>query len=86
MMTNPIGRLSANNAAYNWMGAANSLTNLCSFSGSSTCNPASLLSSEKNLAAQMLNDSFQYQAYSAMADSQEKLQKENIKRSFSTFA
>lgn len=72
MMTNTVSRLSASNAAYNWMSAANSLM---SFKGNS-----------KNLELQMLNDSFKYQAYTAIADSQDKVQKENIKRTFSIFA
>ena len=84
MMTGSVSRLSASNAAYGWMSVANSLMNL-SFRGSSMPY-ASLLSADKNLTLNMLNDSFRYQAYNAMADSQEKVQKENIKRSFSIFA
>lgn len=72
MMTNPIGRLSANNAAFHWMSAANSL---CSFKGNS--NP---------LQQQMLMDSFNYKCYSAMAETQDKINKDNIERSFSLFA
>lgn len=72
MMTQTVSRLSANNAAYNWMNAANSL---CSFKGDS-----------RNLELQMLNDSFRYRAYNAIADSEDKVRKENIKRTFSIFA
>lgn len=77
----PAGRLSASTAAFNWMSAANQIafTGCCG-------DPASRLSAEKNLTFGMLNDSFEYQAYSAMADSQDRIAKENIKRSFSTFA
>lgn len=83
MMTNPVGRLSANNAAFNWMNASNSLMKVPPVViGNSSYNVAF----GKNLETQMLNDSFNYKAYSAMADSQEKLQKANVKRSFSTFA
>lgn len=82
MFVSPISRLNASNAAFGWMSAADSLMGLMSFGGS----PASLLSAEKSLTTSMLNDSFKYQAYTALADSQEKLEKENIKRSFSTFA
>lgn len=82
MMVNTINRLSANNAAFNLMNAANARLNLIGFKG----NSASLLAMDNQLSCDMLNDSFKYQAYSAMADSDEKLQKENIKRSFSIFA
>lgn len=82
MMIKPVGRLSANNAAFNWMNASSSLTNLCSFSG----NPASLLSSEKNLTSNMLNDSLTYKAGMLQDQSMKKLSDENIKRTFSTFA
>lgn len=81
MMIKPVGRLSANNAAFNWMNASNSLTSL-SFSG----NPASLLSSEKNLTSNMLNDSLTYKAGMLQDQSMKKLSDENIKRTFSTFA
>lgn len=83
-MTNTVSRLSASNAAYNWMNAADARMNLA-FRGGST-SYAFLLSADKNLALDMLNDSFKYQAYTALADSQDKIQKENIKRSFSIFA
>lgn len=83
-MTNTVSRLSASNAAYNWMNAANARMNLAFRGGSASY--ASLLSADKNLALDMLNDSFKYKAYTALADSQDKIQKENIKRSFSIFA
>lgn len=73
MMIKPVSRLSANDAAFGWMNAANAL---------SCCNGGN----SKGLELQMLQDSFNYKACSALADTQEKLQKENIKRSFSTFA
>lgn len=82
MMTNPIGRLSANNAAYNWMNASNSLIGLCSFRG----NSASLMSAERNLRLNMLNDSLNYRAGLLMDESMKKVQDENIKRTFSMFA
>lgn len=72
MMTNRIGGLNAMNAAFNWMGAANSLM---SFQGNS-----------RALELQMLNDSFNYKAYSAMDDMQQRIINNNIKRSFSVFA
>lgn len=85
MMTNPVSRLSASNAAFGWMQAANARLNLLSCCGTGVPS-AALYNADKNLTLQMLNDSFQYKAYTATADSQEKLQKENIKRSFSIFA
>ncbi|MDD3436009.1 MAG: hypothetical protein PHC64_02545 [Candidatus Gastranaerophilales bacterium] len=82
MMTGSVGRLSANNAAYNWMSAANCRTRLCSFTG----NPSGALQSDKYLTSQMLNDSLTYKAGLLQEESLKKLSDENIKRSFSTFA
>lgn len=72
IMTGRVGTLSASNAAFNWMSAANSL---CSFKGNSNY-----------LQQQMLMDSFNYKCYSAMAESEDRIAKEDIKRSFSIFA
>lgn len=72
MMTSTVSRLNASNAAYNWMSCANALM---SFKGNSNA-----------LQLQMLQDSFNYKAYNAMADSMDKVEKDNIKRSFSIFA
>lgn len=85
MMTNPVNRLSASNAAFNWMQAANARLGMLSCCGG---NPSfgAFYGPDKYLTLQMLNDSFQYQANNVIADSQEKLEKENIKRSFSIFA
>lgn len=84
MFTGPVSQLNAINAANNWMNAADSLRNLA-FTG--CCgDPASTSSAEKNLRLQMLNDSFEYQAYSAMQDMQDRINKDKIKRSFSIFA
>lgn len=85
MMVGGISRLSANNAAFNWMNAANARMGLLSFAGNPT-NLSMLAAADTNLELQMLNDSFKYKAYTAMADSEDKLRKENIKRSFSIFA
>jgi len=71
MMTNPISRLSANNAAFNMMNAADSLS--CSPNG-------------KAITRDMQNDSLIYKANSLMADSQERATDANIKRTFSVFA
>lgn len=81
MMTNTIGGLTANNAAYNWMSSANSLRAL-SFRGG---NGASLLSSERSLKSGMLNYSVNYQAGLLMEETAQKLKKDNIKRTFDIF-
>ncbi len=80
MMTNPIGRLNANSAAFHWMSAANKLL---SFKGGS---PKSLLAQENRLTCSMLNDSVTYRAGLLMQESQDKIAKDNIKRTFSIFA
>lgn len=83
MMTNPIGGLTASNAAYNWMSAANSLLAL---SSCNTGNTASLFAAEKRLRLNMLNDEVAYQAGLLMQESQDKITKDNIERTFSIFA
>lgn len=80
--TNRIGGLSAGSAAYNWMNAANSLTNLAGSSAS----PNSLLASEQQLNFGMLNDSLTYKARLQQEKSLKNLTDANIERSFSTFA
>jgi len=86
MMTNPIGGLTASSAAYNYMSSANSLIRLCSFKGGNSASSlASISSAEKNLTLGMLNDSFKYQAGLLMQESQDRITKANIKRTFSMF-
>lgn len=80
MMTQTVSRLSAMNAAYNWMSAADSLRAM-------TSSPYSFKgNNSKYLELQMCQDAFRYQAYNAIADSEDKVRKENIKRTFSIFA
>jgi len=86
MITNRIPSLSINNAAYNWMSAASSLTNMCSFAANPNVNPNSLLASEQQLKLRMLNDDLIYQASLQQEESLKRLKGENIDRSFSTFA
>ena len=86
MMTDSVSRLQASNAAFGWMQAANARLGMISCCGGGQPSFRGLNNSDRNLELDMLNDSFQYQAYTAMADSQEKIKKDNIKRSFSTFA
>lgn len=83
MFIKPVGRLSANDAAFNYMNASNSLTSLCTFTGADR---RSLLSSELKLRRDMLNDSLNYKAALLQEATLKKLSEENIKRSFSTFA
>ena len=82
MFVGPVGRLSSNNAAFNWMNASNSLMGLCSFGG----NTDRLRRAELGLTLGMLNDSLNYKAGILQEESARKLSKENIKRTFSTFA
>lgn len=82
MMTNPIGSLTANNAAYNWMSSANALMGL-SFRGG---NSASLLAQENLLTTGMMQDQWLWEEGNLMQESQNKITKDNIKRTFSVFA
>ncbi|MFA7658032.1 MAG: hypothetical protein WCY19_01205 [Candidatus Gastranaerophilaceae bacterium] len=82
MFIGPVSRLSANNAAFNWMNSANSLMGLLSFGG----NSSSLLASEQRLTSGMLNNSLIYKASLLQEESMKKVSDENIKRSFSIFA
>lgn len=85
IMTGSVNSLNASNAAFNWMQAANARLGMLSCCGGKP-SFAGLYNADRNLELDMLNDSFQYQAYNAMADTQEKVKKENIKWSFSMFA
>lgn len=88
MMTGSVASLNASNAAFGWMQAANARLSLLSCCGGkpSFGSLYNTYNADRNLELDMLNDSFQYKAYTAMADSQEKIKKQNIKRSFSIFA
>lgn len=82
MMTNQIGGLTATNAAYNWMNAANARLGLLSFKG----NMQQAHNRDKQLQANMLNYSLQYRAGLLMEEQNKKLTEKNIERSFSIFA
>lgn len=84
MMTNPVSRLTTGNAAFNCMNYARSLAALGSSAGGA--DSSLLLPTEKSLRADMLNNSLIYKAGLLQEESLNKLNKENIKRSFSTFA
>lgn len=86
MFTSGVASLQASNAAFNWMQAANARLGMLSCCGGGQPSFKGLHNSDRNLELDMLNDSFNYQAYTAMADSMEKVKKDNIKRSFSMFA
>lgn len=86
MMTGSVASLNANNAAFGWMQAANARLGMLSCCGGGQPSFKGLYNADRNLELDMLNDSFNYQAYTAMAGSMEKIKKENIKRSFSIFA
>lgn len=82
MMTNPIGGLMATNAAYNWMNAANARLGLLSFKG----NMKQAHQKDKQLELDMLNYGLQYKAGLLMDETNKKIEKDHIKRSFSIFA
>lgn len=85
MYVNSIGMI--NNSAFNMMQNSNSLMSLTRSAGANPNQDLNALNqSEKKLTASNLQNSLIYNASSLMEDSQKKLEKENIKRSFSTFA
>ncbi len=91
MITPVISRLSAinsmNNAAYGMMQSSNALMGLISFAGTNpNVDLGKLNSVEKNLMMKMLNDSFIYKISQAQEKQLKKLEQDNIKHSFSTFA
>lgn len=86
-MIKPIGGLTiANSAAFNIMKDQQSMLGLLSFAGSSNANLASLNKQETMLQQRMLQNSLLYKIGLLQEESMKKLQNENIKRSFSTFA
>lgn len=82
MIVSPISRLTANNAAYNWMNASNALMGLINFQG----NPRTLMAAEQALNSSMLQSSLLYKTSLLQEESLKKLEDQNIKRTFSTFA
>ncbi len=80
-------RLTAINSAYSAMSASNAMMRLTASAGSFTgMDSRSLLASEQRLSRDVLTNSFTYKAAMAQEEALKKLEKENIKRSFSTFA
>ncbi len=79
----------ANNSAYNWMNAANTRIGMMSGIGANNISFGSLESlhaADTQLELNMLRSSLQYKMSKAMLEQLEKLQKDDIKRSFSIFA
>lgn len=74
-----------NNAAYSLMQNRNALMGLTRNAGSFG-NMNALRNAETRLQLDSLQNQWLYSAAELMEDSQRKLQKENIKRTFSTFA
>jgi len=74
-----------NNSAYNIMSSNNSLMNLNSFAANSN-NSSYLQQTEKSLLADRLNSELMYKMSEAQLKALKKAEKEDIKRSFSTFA
>ncbi len=86
MMIKPVGGLTANTAAYNVIAAQQSMLNLLSFAGSGYANPAFLASTETRLQQDIMQNSLRYKLGLAQEKMEKKLQKDNIERTFSTFA
>lgn len=82
MTGNTIGGLTASNAAYNWMNAANARLGLLSFKG----NMQQAHKKDQQLELDMLNYGLQYKAGLLMDETNKKIQNDHIKRSFSIFA
>lgn len=90
MIIPTVGRLDSiakmNNAAFGWMSASNALLNLASSPGLQYMNLAAVNQAEQNLTLSMLQNSLIYKISEQQEKSYKKLQDENIKRTFSTFA
>ena len=85
MFVSQIGNI--NNAAFGAMQNQNGMTSLAR--GVGNAKPAqmnAIQQKEKGLQTNTLQNLFMYSALSAMEDSQRRQEKENIKRTFSTFA
>lgn len=74
-----------NNASYGMQQDSNSMLGLIRNAGSSQDSKA-LLNSEKGLMADKIKNETTYKASELMEQSQKKVQDENIKRTFDTFA
>ena len=76
-----------NNASFGAMQDNNALMNLTRSAGSQSGGDAkSMQQAEKKLVADQKQNELTYNAANLMEDSQKKVEKENIKRSFSAFA
>ena len=88
MIISSMPRLTASNSAYSGMSASNALMRLTASAGSFTggMSTRALLASEQQLSNDMLTNSLTYRAAMAQEEALKKIQDQNIKRSFSTFA
>ena len=85
MFVSQVGNI--NNAAFGAMQSQNGITSLAR--GAGNAKPAEMSSihqKEKGLQTNTLQNLFMYSAISAMEDCHKRQEKENIKRTFSTFA
>lgn len=84
-VTGRIGAISTmHNSAFNWMNSANALISMTGNAANQS--PAVLHAAEKKLLLSMHNDSLMYRIAELQDETYRKLEKDNIKRSFSTFA
>jgi hypothetical protein len=85
MYVSQIGNI--NNAAFGQMQNRNAMTNMARGAGNGSFKDLnSIHQSEKGLQVDNLQNQFAYSATTAMEESEKKREKENIKRTFSTFA
>jgi len=82
-ITNSINTM--NNSAFRMMSNNNAMMNLTSFSGASN-NLSAVHQAEKSLLMDNLQSQLMYKMSEAQLKALKKLEKENIKRTFSTFA
>lgn len=82
MFINPVAMI--HDSAYSVMQSSAAISNSAVNSGGTS--PGNLAQGEKALQFDSLNNQLNYKAGNAMYDSQKNLEKDNIKRSFSTFA
>lgn len=85
MMTGSLPSLQAINAAYNWMSLANARLGMISCCGGGQPSFKGRNNADRNMELGMANAVLAYNANTLMADTFEKVKKDNIKRSFAIF-
>lgn len=83
MMTSGVASLKASDAAFRWMSVANARMSMLSCCGQPSFKGRN--DADVNLQLDMLNASTQYKANMLMADTFEKVKKDNLKRSLTMF-